>query len=102
MSDKTVKLFLIKGHEIIFSEKFAFEQVEQLSGRIKSAIHAHFQESAKRESLTVSKEKLDQAQIIYNYLNSTNARFTIIPDIWNDTTDFAELDEGIKELVMKI
>lgn len=102
LNDRSVKLFLIKGHEIIFSEKFAFEHVEQLSGMIRSAIHAHFQKIAKRESLPISKENLDEAQIIYSYLNSTNARFTIIPDIWIDTRDFAELDEGIKELLMKI
>lgn len=98
LSDEKVKLCLIKGHEIIFSEKFAFENAEHLS----EAIRIHFQANAHRESLTISKENLDQAQIIYSYLNSTNARFTIIPDHWIESSEFAELDDEIRNLLMNI
>ena len=102
LSDRSVKLFLIKGHEMIFSEKFAYENVEQLSETIRANILTYFQEIAHRESLTISKENLDEAQIIYSYLNSTNERFIIIPDRWIDSREFAKLNDGIKELLMKI
>ncbi|MEH7444125.1 UvrB/UvrC motif-containing protein [Bacillus sp. JJ1122] len=102
LSDSSVKLFLIKGHEMIFSEKFSFENVERLSETIKVNIFTYFHENAHRESLSISKENLDEAQIIFSYLNSTNAKFTVIPDRWIESRDFAQLDDVIKQLLMNI
>ncbi|MEH7883968.1 UvrB/UvrC motif-containing protein [Bacillus sp. JJ1609] len=102
LNDNHLKIFLIKGHKIIFSQKYTLEAVEQLSATISADILNYVQKMGHQESLNISKENLDESQIIYSYLNSSNARFTIIPDSWIESNWCAKLDDEIKNLLINV
>jgi excinuclease ABC subunit C len=93
----TMKLFLIKGHKVLFSEKYS--RIELVSEEIRTRILTSFQKSEQSKSLMIGKEELDEAQIIYSYLNGSNARFVVIPDEWLEDGGHAQLDESIKNLL---
>lgn len=95
LDDLTLKLFLIKGHKVIFNEKYRMSA--QLGEEIKARIITCFHESKHNEPVIIGKEELDEAQIIYNYLNGSNAKFIVIPDEWLDGG--SELDNAIKDLL---
>jgi excinuclease ABC subunit C len=97
LDDVTLKLFLIKGNKVIFNEKY--RKAEQLAKEIKARILACFHESEHNEPVMMGKAELDEAQIIYSYLNGSNAKFIVIPDEWLD--DGCELDNAIKDLLKK-
>jgi len=102
LNEGTLKLFLLKGNKIIFSKKYDLGDMNQLSVTIRANILTYFHENGRKESLAISKENLDEAQIIFSYLNSTNAKFTVIPDRWIESRDFAQLDDVIKKLLMNL
>lgn len=102
LDDSHLKFFLIKGHIIIFSQKYALEAVENLSETISADILKYDWKINHQESLSIIKENLDEAQIIYSYLNSTNARFIIIPDRWIEYGYSAQLNHEIKNLLIDV
>jgi excinuclease ABC subunit C len=77
LHDSTIKLFLIRGNKIIFNEK-----IDLSDGRLELDILSYFKMNADDSSYVVSKEELDESQIIYSYLKSNNCRHLIIPDEW--------------------
>lgn len=84
IEDVTLKLFLIKGNHILFSEKYKIKEAnsEQLVGKIKANILKHFKSFREQSSIEVSKDDIDEAQIIYSYLNSSSCKHVIIDEKW--------------------
>lgn len=99
INDRTLKVFLIKGHKVIFSTEYQPDKLRQLSVEIRDTIFKFFQQSENRESVVIGKEELDEAQIIYSYLNGGNVRYTIIPEEWLDGSEVEKLDESIDDLL---
>ncbi|MBT2679888.1 UvrB/UvrC motif-containing protein [Bacillus sp. ISL-35] len=99
INDRTLKVFLIKGHNVIFSKQYHPEKFRHLSEKIKDTILYFFQENDKRKPVVIGKEELDEAQIIYSYLNGGNARFIVIPEEWLDDSESEKLDESINQLL---
>jgi excinuclease ABC subunit C len=84
ISDSTIKLFLIQGNHVLFSEKFNKDGTDfhQLVKLIKTKIQMHFKINESPVSIGISKEEIDEAQIIYSYLNSASCNYVIIPENW--------------------
>jgi excinuclease ABC subunit C len=99
INDRTLKVFLIKGHKVIFSKEYHSEKFRQLAVEIRDNIFYFFQQSKKRKSVIMGKEELDEAQIIYSYLNGGNARFITIPEEWLDGSESEKLDVSINQLL---
>jgi len=99
INDRTLKVFLIKGHKVIFRRKYHPAKFMQLSKEIRETIFNTFKQSEKRESAVIGKEELDEAQIIYSYLNGGNARFVVIPEEWLDGSQYEKLDVSIDHLL---
>ncbi|MBT2639673.1 GIY-YIG nuclease family protein [Bacillus sp. ISL-39] len=99
INNRTLKVFLIKGHKVIFSKEYSPEKFRQLSEDIRDTIFNTFQQNEKRKSAVISKEELDEAQIIYRYLNGGNARFVVIPEEWLDGSHSEKLDVSIDHLL---
>jgi excinuclease ABC subunit C len=99
INDCTLKVFLIKGHKVIFSKEYQPEKFVQLSEEIRDIIFNFFQQIETRESGVIGKEELDEAQIIYSYLNGDNARFIVIPEEWLDGNENEKLDVSIDHLL---
>ncbi|WP_176167222.1 GIY-YIG nuclease family protein [Mesobacillus jeotgali] len=99
INDRTLKVFLIKGHNIIFSKQYHREKFRDLSEEIRETIFYFFQQNKKRDPVVIGKEELDEAQIIYSYLNGSNSRFIVIPEEWLDGSESEKLDESINQLL---
>ena len=99
INDDALKVFLIKGHKVIFSKEYCPENFRQLSKEIRESIFNFFQQNEKRKSVIIGKEELDEAQIIFSYLNGGNARFIVIPEEWLDGSESEKLDASIEQLL---
>lgn len=97
----SIKLFLIKGNIVLFNEKFFLNSLnnEELSTKIKINILNFFKYNELSTTIEVSKEDIDQAQIIYSYLKSNNCKYMIIPDNWLDSEKYAYIDKAISNLL---
>lgn len=104
LSDSTIKLFLIKGNRVLFSEKYDLEMTssERIRSIIKSNIFTYFTNKASYSPVEVSSEEIDESQIIYSYLKMTPSNYRIIPEHWLDSVDNPHLDKEINKLFDRV
>lgn len=102
LSDHLLKLFLIKGNKVLFSHLHEFDKtdIKRLCFEIKSKILAYFKIDTHPSSMEISKDEIDEAQIIYNYLTSSLCNYLIIPENWLYSEDRERLDLAIEELLL--
>ncbi len=101
LSDYTIKLFLLKGNKILFTEKYVLDNIdmEQSRAKIKKKIFSYFMTKATNVPMEVSRYEIDEAQIIYSYLKGSSCRYINIPEKWLDTENHANLDEALNKLL---
>lgn len=101
LNSSTVKLFLIKGNKVLFNEKYSLDNLsrEQIHIQIKSNILGCFKDNELCLTIEISKEDIDEAQIIYSYLKSCNCNYIIIPDEWLDSRNFDYIGEALLSLL---
>lgn len=101
LNDSVFKLFLIKGNKVIFSEKYYVSELsnKQLLTNIKTNILSYFMDNELSITVEVSKEDVDEAQIIYSYLKSNNCNYIIITDEWLNSKNNGHIDESVLELL---
>jgi excinuclease ABC subunit C len=104
LTDSVIKLFLINGNKILFSEKYSISDLnlEKLKLIIKDNILFYFNNENLKNPIEIAREEIDESQIIYTYLKnkSNNCKYFIIPEKWLNTPDgymniFNELDKLI-------
>ena len=101
LSEHTIKLFLIKGDKVLFSEKYQLKSnlKEQLKEQIKINIVTFFKNKGHKSTKEISKDEIDQAQIIYSYLKNNNCNYITIPNKWILTKDSEQIDLAIDKLL---
>ena len=94
-----VKLFLIRRNQILYNRMYEINHTnqEQVINDIKNHIFIYFAKSA-HTSENISKEEIDEAQIVYRYLNSHAEDGLIIPDQWL----YPEQNDKIEKAVGKL
>ncbi|MGG3562810.1 GIY-YIG nuclease family protein [Neobacillus rhizosphaerae] len=97
IEDATLKLFLIKGNQVLFSKKYKTkeENSEQLVEKIKANILKHFKSFSNHSSIEVSNNEIDEAQIIYSYLNSSSCKYVVIDEKWLEFEHQMNIDSSI-------
>ncbi len=99
LPEHSMKLFLIKGNKVLFSEKYQLENIEQLKKQIKTIILTFFKRNTRQPSLKISKNEIDDAQIIYSYLKSSNCNYIVIPNTWLHPKKHDQIDLAIHTLL---
>jgi len=99
LNDSMLKFFLIKRTSVLFREKFPLENKAQFGEIIKSSILKYFKNHAPFPSMDVSKDEIDEAQIIYSYLKSNNCSYSIIPEKWLDSTNDPSIELAVNKLL---
>jgi excinuclease ABC subunit C len=104
LTDTTIKLFLIKGNKVLFSEKYKMEnqKIKQLLQSIKTNISIYFKIGVPYASIEVSRDDIDEVQIIYSYLKGSTCRYFIIPESWLETENNAKIDEALENTLVSI
>lgn len=99
LNNSTIKLFLIKGNQVLLSEKYLLEgtDIYQLRAMVKKNILAYFKGPS--TTLKVCRDDIDEAQIIYNYLKSSSCSYIIIPENWLHTENNSDLEGAINKLL---
>ncbi|MGG1397897.1 UvrB/UvrC motif-containing protein [Bacillus salipaludis] len=99
LNDYSFKFFLIKGNKVLYSKKYSITSIKKLSSFIEKDILTCLKNVDSNESFKISKDEIDEAQIIYSYLKSSTSRHLIIPDHWLNPENHS-LDREIKKLLM--
>ena len=94
LTESTFKLFLIKGSKLLYRKIL---NNDQPFGTIKMNLLTYL--SPLNTGIVVSKEELDEAQIIYNYLKSGNCRYRIIPNDWLEAGNDLLIQNVLEELI---
>ncbi len=101
LGNSAIKLFLIKGNRVLFNDKYNLNNtdIEQLSTAIRNSIIKCFENKVMNSSIEISKDDIDEAQIIYSYLKSNICNYTIVTDEWIDSENNAYIDKAILNLL---
>lgn len=97
LSDETCKLFLIKRNKILFSKKFDFDgiSVEQLG----TLILTNFTNDSFQSFKELGRDELDEAQIIYNFIKSSDCRYITIPKKWIPQQNRVNIEKALHKLL---
>lgn len=102
LGEDEIKIFLIKGNNILFREKYGLdrENPNDLRQILKERIYTFFSKSFSGE-VDVEREEIDRSQIIYSYLqgNSENIRYIVISDETLKDLDRVEFNLELNKLV---
>lgn len=99
-----IKFFLIKGNKVIYKEKLSFKETsyEEIKYKIIRSILACLSDTPSGRTRKISKEEIDEAQIIYSYLKNNKAcNYTVIPNTWIVKKQDAKLGEAVDKICGK-
>ncbi len=99
LNETTIKLFLIKRTTVLFSQRIPLENIELLGEKIKTNIITYFKNHPSIPSIDISKDEIDEAQIIYSYLKSNNCSYSIIPEKWLDSENHPSIELAVNKLL---
>lgn len=102
LTDNVMKIFLIKGSEVIYKEKLSFDEFnyETIKKNIKMRILSCFSDISEKGSVEISKAEIDKAQIIYSYVkNNKNCRCAVIPEVWITKGRDDKLQEAVDRII---
>lgn len=99
-----VKIFLVKGSKILFSKKYILDstEIKKICTIIKKYIIKYFGNSIFSPEINITKEEIDEAHIIFNYLKSRSKHYTIIHQDWLEEKNNFQMDEVIDRLLQHI
>ncbi|MEK3854025.1 GIY-YIG nuclease family protein [Cytobacillus sp. FSL H8-0458] len=97
LTDTTIKLFLIKRTDILFSQCYA--EASNISEKIKTNILAYFKNDEAIAAGEVSRHEIDAAHIIYRYLHSGSCSYLIVPENWLEPENHSSLDLALVNLL---
>ncbi|MGI6706301.1 MAG: UvrB/UvrC motif-containing protein [Clostridia bacterium] len=97
----TVKLFLIRRCKILFKEKYILDEMDinKLGSRIRAHVMDCFRDNMDPSPLTMKKDEIDEAQIIYGYLTLHPDHHILIPQQWLACQETAKIDRVLKALL---
>ncbi|GGH23563.1 excinuclease ABC subunit C [Paenibacillus segetis] len=100
LTEDLIKLFLIKRNRILFCGKYSVAPTGMVSlyEKIRTKILDHFEIGGHTLSNGVSRDEIDEAQIIYSYLQGSSSKYIIIPDHWLNSKDHTKMDTAIQDL----
>lgn len=97
LKENCIKAFYIKGNKVIFSKKYTFYSLsKELIQVLKNDILINFNTDVLSSSIKVTRDDIDEAQIIYSYLRTSNCKYIIIPDEHLKSINSTKIDEAIE------
>lgn len=97
LTDSSLKLFLIKRTDILYSQSYA--ATGNIEEKIITDILAHFNNIEAQAAGEINRHEIDAAHIIYRYLHSGSCSYVIIPENWLVSENHAALDLALKNLL---
>lgn len=104
LDDNSIKFFLISGNKIIYDEKIdiSSQDTKEEISYMKDKILTYFRKNQSRKLKVVSKEEIDEAQIIYSYFRrNKNSNYKIVRESWLKDEKNDNLLNAIIDLCIK-
>ncbi|QKE75992.1 GIY-YIG nuclease family protein [Arthrobacter citreus] len=100
LENNQFKYFLINRTQILQSELVQIHDnsFDQLVDQIHSNALTNFKSVNDPSSLDVSRDEIDEAQIIYSYLKSNNCKYLIVPKRWLSSKS-TKLQKELQKLI---
>ena len=103
LDKNSFKFFLIKGNNVLFSEKFIIfsSHIDSLKVTLRNNILYHFKNHDLTHLFQISKDEIDEVHIIYNYLKNkqNNCKYIVVSDEWLESINYTSIDEAIITLI---
>lgn len=104
LNDDNFKFFIIKGYNILFKEKYCLHDfsLDELKNTLKRNILLYFNKENFVKLVEVTKEEIDESQIIYTYLKSksNNCKHAVISREWLSSSTYnINIDNALDELM---
>lgn len=101
IENSEVKLFLINGSSIIYKDSYIItDDSNKLQQHLISIVLTNVEQLQKHKIVSLDKEDIDKAQIIYSYLkNKKECSYIVIPRIWLKKKDASKLELAMMRLV---
>lgn len=97
LDDYRIKLFFIRRNEILYRQIYEVNHyhfdIKEVKRKIKSLSLTN------QHINTLEKEEIDEAYIIYKYLNSDNCKYAVIEDEWIGSTECDYLEIALREIL---
>ncbi|MFL0246153.1 GIY-YIG nuclease family protein [Candidatus Clostridium stratigraminis] len=104
LNKDTFKFFLINGSKIIYSRLFenSITHIKEIKTTLIELTLHYFSLKTLKSSIEIGRNDIDEAQIIYSYLNTNknNCRFAAIPEDWIENKLETSINEAI-DLLLK-
>ncbi|WP_400245751.1 UvrB/UvrC motif-containing protein [Niallia sp. JL1B1071] len=96
LDDFRIKLFLIKRNEIMYRQIYVLNNldIQDLKWKITSFLSMNIQHIG-----TLEKAEIDEAYIIYKYLNSDNCKYAVIEDEWLGNSESNHLENFFERIL---
>ncbi|WP_222705317.1 UvrB/UvrC motif-containing protein [Bacillus marasmi] len=103
LQESSCKLFLIKRNKILLNEKIRLDNqvTKTVSTWIKSVMNSYIKSHHSNQTKKLNRDEIDEAQIIYSYLTSSNCSYEMIPDEVFADENQHKLVELIQQLITK-
>lgn len=104
LDEHTIKLFLVKRNRVLYSKKFNLQDYPSAELRIKEQaglIQFCFREDPETAAACagdITRDEIDEAQIIYSYLQGSSCNYLQIPQDWIHSPDTAEIKAALMNL----
>jgi len=106
IDDERVKCFLIKGNRLLISEMHEAKENEALKllPVLRNNAEACFSRTGAGKPPEIGRADIDEAQIIYSYLNNKQGgcRHIVIADSWLKPQNSFRMDKAIGKLLSKL
>lgn len=100
LNESTIKLFFIQGNRILNRKKISLTNKSELQKGINETILTIQKEKNKIiPSTVITKEDMDEAQIIYHYLQKGDCHYFQIADSWLEKEKIPLLEQKLKEAI---
>jgi excinuclease ABC subunit C len=97
LNESLIKLFLIKGNKVLFSEKA--DLFEPLADLVKIKILDYFNIDSHPSTMELGKDHIDEAQIVYSYLKNASCKYLIIPEKWLFAKNHYKINKALNKLL---
>jgi excinuclease ABC subunit C len=97
LNDSLIKLLLIKGNKVLFSQKAVLS--ETLCDLVKVKILEYFNIESHPSIMEIGKNNIDEAHIVYSYLKNASCKTLIIPEKWLFTKNHYKIDNALNKLL---
>jgi excinuclease ABC subunit C len=105
IDEAIVKIFLLNDSRLLYEEKLEVSNLSKKAYKthMKDIIKKYFRPNTLKQSKKINKYDIDQAQIVFSYLqNSKDCLYCLVPYSWLNEKGAEKLEKGLDKFIEKL